>query len=221
MKRSLYTVAALATTFAVGTMVPARAQTSQPPSAPLPASTAAPTGTTKIAVIAFQPAVASTNEGRAAFAKIQQKFEPKQAQLKALNDQIETLKKQLQASGTSLSQDARATQLRNIDDKEKSLQRQAQDAQSDYQQEINEAFQGIAQKFATVLQDYAEKHGYGLVLDVSSQQTPVVWAAQSADISAAVIKAYNEKSGVPAPAGEPPANPTPSATTHHRTPTAH
>jgi outer membrane protein len=214
MKRSLFAVAALAATFSVGAL----AQTAQPPSAPSPASApATPTGATKIAVIAFQPAVASTNEGRAAFAKVQQKFAPKQAELKALSEQIDTLKKQLQSSGSTLSQDARATQLRTIDDKEKALQRQAQDAQQDYQQEISDAFQGIAQKFATVLQDYAESNGYGLVLDVSSQQTPVVWASQGADITAAVIKAYNDKSGVAAPAAPAAAPKAPAATTHHHT----
>jgi outer membrane protein len=72
MKRSLFAVAAMAATFAVGAMAPAHAQTSQPPSAPAPeSSSAAPTGATKIAIIAFQPAVASTNEGRAAFEKVE------------------------------------------------------------------------------------------------------------------------------------------------------
>lgn len=212
MNRSIFAVAALATTFAAGAV----AQTNQPPSAPLPASAgqaAAPTGATKIAVIAFQPAVASTNEGRQAFQKIQQRFQPKQAELKALNDQIDTLKKQLQTSGASLSQDARATQLRTIDDKEKSLQREAQDAQSDFQQAMQESYQTLAQKFYPVLQDYARRHGYGVVFDTSSQQTPVVWASQSADITAAVIREYNQKSGVAAP--------TAATAPRHRTTTAH
>lgn len=197
MKRSLLAVAALAATFTFGAM----AQTSQPPSAPSPESSAPPTGATKIAVIAFQPAVASTNEGRAAFEAVQQKFAPKQAELKALSEQIDTLKKDLQANGSTLSQDARATQLRTIDDKEKSLQRQAQEAQSDYQSAVNDAFQGLAQKFYAVLQEYAEAHGYGAVFDSSSQQTPIVWASKGADISAAVVAEYNRKSGVAAPAG--------------------
>jgi len=209
MKRSILAVAALATTFAAGAV----AQTSQPPSAPLPASAgaAAPTGATKVAVIAFQPAVASTNEGRQAFAKIQQRFQPKQTELKAMNDQIDTLKKQLQTAGASLSQDARATQLRTIDDKEKALQREAQDAQSDFRQAMTESYQTLAQKFYPILQDYAKRHGYGIVFDTSSQQTPVVWASKGADISAAVIREYNERSGVAAPA----------TTTTHGTTTRH
>lgn len=218
MKRSIFAVAALATTFAAGAVAHASQQSSQPPSAPSPASASGatqPTGATKIAVIAFQPAVASTNEGRQAFQKIQQRFQPKQAELKALNDQINTLKKQLQDSGASLSQSARATQLQTIDDKEKTLQREAQDAQGDFQQAMQESYQTLAQKFYPVLQDYAQRHGYGIVIDTSSQQTPVVWASKSADITAAVIREYNERSGIAAPAS------TSTHTTTHRHTTAH
>lgn len=219
MKRSFFVVAAMAATFTVG----AGAQTSQPPSAPAPTSatpSAPPTGATKIAVIAFQPAVASTNEGRAAFAKIQQRFQPKQTELKGLSDQIDALKKQLQADGSTLNPDERASRLRTIDDKEKSLQRQAQDAQSDFQQAMSEAYQSIAQKFYAVLQDYCTANGYGAVLDMSSQQTPVVWASKAADISEAVVLEYNQKSGVPAPAAGA-AKPAAPAATHHRAPAAH
>jgi outer membrane protein len=39
-----------------------------------------------------------------------------------------------------------------------------------------------------------------LVLDVSQQQSPVLWAQQSSDITKQLIAAYNQKSGVPTPA---------------------
>lgn len=218
MKRSFLTVAAMAASFTFAAVAQGT-----PPAAPSPTATSpAPTGATKIAVIAFQPAVASTNEGRQALAAVQQKFAPKQAQLKAESDQIDTLKKQLQAAGSTLSQDERATRLRTIDDKEKSLQRQAQDAQSDYQSAMNEAFQGLLQKFFTVLQDYATTNGYGVVLDASSQQTPIVWASKKTDITQAVVAEYNQKSGVAAPAN-PGTSASPHGTTthHHAAPTSH
>ena len=140
--------------------------------------------------------------------------QPKQTELKGLSDQIDTLKKQLQADGSTLSPDERASRLRTIDDKEKSLQREAQDAQSDFQQAMSEAYQGIAQKFYAVLQDYCQANGYGAVFDMSSQQTPVVWASKGADISEAVVQEYNQKSGVAAPAGAA-AAPSHLRRTHH------
>jgi outer membrane protein len=38
-----------------------------------------------------------------------------------------------------------------------------------------------------------------MVIDVSTQQSPVLWAAQSVDITKPIIEAYNQESGVPAP----------------------
>jgi outer membrane protein len=179
---------------ASGLALTAAAQT---PSAPDAA--AAPAGPAKIAVIAFQVAVAQTNEGQRSFADLQRKYQPKQAQLKALNDEIETLTKQLQAQGDKLSEPERAARAKTIDDKKKQLDRSAEDAQNDMQGEMQELYGALASKVYDVLNDYVKKNGYTLVLDFSQQQNPVLYAADSTNITKAIIDAYNVKSGVPAP----------------------
>jgi outer membrane protein len=171
------------------------------PSAPVPASAAAPTGPVKIAIIQFQQAVGATNEGQRDFAELRKKFEPKQSQLKTQSDEIDSLKKQLQTQSTTLSDSARAALTKQIDDKTKSLQRSAEDAQNDFQTEMGETYQKLAEKVYQVVQTYAASGGYTLVLDASAQQSPVLWANQGTDISQAVVEAYNTKSGVPAQAG--------------------
>ncbi|HTD55971.1 MAG TPA: hypothetical protein VK670_11355, partial [Silvibacterium sp.] len=57
---------------------------------------------------------------------------------------------------------------------------------------------------------YAQQHGYTLVLDVAQQQTPVLYAVDSTNITKPIIDAYNTKSGVPAPpaSAQPAAPPT-------------
>jgi outer membrane protein len=190
MKRSL----ALALTLASGLALTAAAQT---PSAPDAA--AAPAGPAKIAVIAFQVAVAQTNEGQRSFADLQRKYQPKQVQLKALNDEIESLTKQLQAQGDKLSEPERAARAKTIDDKKKQLDRSAEDAQNDMQNEMQELYGALASKVYDVLNDYVKKNSYTLVLDFSQQQNPVLYAADSTNITKAIIDAYNVKSGVPAP----------------------
>jgi outer membrane protein len=50
-----------------------------------------------------------------------------------------------------------------------------------------------------VLQSYAELKGYTIVLDVSSQQQPVLYFATATNITKDIIDAYNTKSGIPAP----------------------
>ena len=200
MKPSLRVITALAATLATGTMAYAlQPATGAAASTATPAATA-PAGPSKVAIIAFQAAVAQTNEGQQDFADVQKKFTPQQTQLKAQAAEIDTLKKKLQTDGSTLSQEERATRLKAIDSKEKELQKTAQTAQGAFQKEMGDAYQKIAQKFYSVLHDFCTKNGYTVVLDISAQQSPVVYADPSADITPAVIAAYNVKSGVPAPA---------------------
>ncbi len=204
---------ALVMTLASGLTLNAVAQA---PSASTPAaapSASAPAGPAKIAVIAFQVAVAQTNEGQRNFADLQKKYEPKRQQLKALSDEIDGLKKQLQTQGDKLTEAERATRTHTIDDKEKQLQRAAEDAQNDMQQEMQEMYNTLASKVYDVLNDYVKQHGYTLVLDFSQQQSPVLYAAESSNITKDIIQAYNVKSGVPAPPAEPTVSaPAPSPT---------
>jgi outer membrane protein len=187
----------------------------EPPSAPGAALSAAPAGPTKIAVIQFEAVVGQTNEGQRAFAELNAKFQPKQQQIKSASDEVDTLKKDLQTSGDKLSEAERASRTRTLDEKEKTLQRNVEDARNDFSGEMNEKFSGIAQKVAGVMTQYAQQNGYTLILDAGSQQqqqSPILWAAESTNISEAVLQAYNKQSGVPAPpAGA--AVPRPAATT--------
>ena len=151
----------------------------------------------KIAIIAFQQAVAATNEGQRNFAQLRTKFEPKQAALKAQSDEIDSLKKQLQDAGANLSEPERDSRLRTIDEKTKSLQRTAEDAQNEASGAMNDMYQQLAQKVYAVLDAYSNQNKFTIVLDTSAQQTPVLWANQGSDITKAVVDAYNAKSGVP------------------------
>lgn len=206
MKRTL----ALASLLASGLSLNAVAQT---PAAPAPSTAAAPAAVTpipaKVAVIAFQVAVAQTNEGQRNFSDVQKKFEPKRAELKTMNDEIENLKKQLQAQGDKLSPAESAARTKTIDEKTKSLQRQAEDAQNDFQTEVQDMYNSLASKVFEVVDAYAKQKGFTLVLDASNQQSNILWAAESTNITQPVIAAYNAKSGVPAPPAGPPSAPAP------------
>jgi outer membrane protein len=203
MSRSLSLVCLLVSGLSLSAVAQAGAAA---PGAANPASSAPSTSAAKIAVINFQGAVAQTNEGQRNFSELQKKFDPKRTALKTESDEVDSLKKQLQASGDKLSDAERQTRLKTIDDKEKALQRSAEDAQNDFQQEMQETYQQLAEKVYGVLQSYAQQNGYSVVLDAaaSQQQAPtVLWANQGTDITRAVIEAYNTKSGIPAPANVP------------------
>src|ERR1019366_6590511 len=160
MKRNF----ALAVLLASGLALNAAAQTPAP--APAAAAPVAPTPIpAKAAIIAFQVAVAQTNEGQRNFADIQSKFEPKRDQIKTLGEEIDNLKKQLQAQGDKLSPAEAASRTKAIDDKTKQAQRIGEDAQNDYQQAIQEMYNTLASKVIDVVDSYAKEQGYTLVLD--------------------------------------------------------
>jgi outer membrane protein len=164
------------------------------------ANPATPSATTRIGIINIQNAIVLTNEGRRDFDALQKKFEPTQSTLNNLNQEIDNLKKQLQTQGDKLNEQSRADMVKSIETKQKTLQRQAEDAQADFQAQQNEIANRIGGKLLEVLDKYAKQGGYSVILDVSSQQSPVLWAAQTTDVTQDIVNTYNAQSGVAAPA---------------------
>jgi outer membrane protein len=190
--------------------VAALAQAGNPdplPAAPSSAGSAAttdasaPTGTGRVGTINIEQAIFASNEGQRDFQALEKKLEPKQTELKNMNDEVESLKKQLSDGGAKLNEDSRATLVKQIEQKQKSLERSVQDARDDAQAQQNEIAQRILQKMAPIIVKYAGDKNYGMIIDTSNPwpQGPVLWAGPSVDITKVIVDAYNVQSGVPAP----------------------
>lgn len=174
----------------------APAQTSRPPqSSPAPAPSP-----TKVGIINIELAIVGSNEGQREFANLQKRFEPKQNELQALNKEVEDLKKQLSTQGDKLNEEARANLVKSIEQKQKTLQRSAEDAQNDFQSQQKDLANQIGRKLLQTLDKFAKNNGYSVILDVSNPQSPVLWAGDSVDLTKEVVEAYNAESGVPPPA---------------------
>jgi Skp family chaperone for outer membrane proteins len=206
--------------------IAATAQATSAPEAPAaaiapaaPAHVAPQAYPAKIALIAFQQAVINTNEGQSVMATIRAKFEPKQAELEALNAEIEKLKKELQAAPATTTEAERSTRMKSLDSKQKQLEQGTQTASAAYQADLQEAYGKVAEKVHKTLLDYVQTNGYTILFDVSNEQSPVIWTQKdpSADITMAVIDAYNTASGVAAPVPHAPAaaKSKPATTTPH------
>ena len=148
--------------------------------------------------------IANTEQGKREFDAMQKKYEPAQAELKKSNDEIDTLKKQLDASRSVLSPGELAQRGKALQDKEGVFQRKYEKWQSDLAAEQNVVGTRIWQKVLPVLVEYAVKgKGYTVIVDVSGPNSPVLWASAKNDITQAVIDAYNAKQAGNA-AGPPP-----------------
>lgn len=196
--RILLTTAFSLSLVAVAQTKPAAAAGADP--TPAPAVTNA-TGT-KIGTINIEQAIFATNEGQRDFEVLRKKLEPKDNELKGMNDEVDGLKKQLQTQGDKLNDESRQTLVKQVEQKQKSLERAVQDARDDAQNQQNEIAQKILQKMAPLLVKYAGDNGFGVIMDTSNPwpNGPVLWAGPSVDITKAVVDAYNAQSGVPAPA---------------------
>lgn len=178
------------------------------------APASAPAGN-KVAIVNIQDAIANTNEGKKELEALQQRFTPKQSELKTQNDEVENMKKQLQAQGDKLSDDERTNRVKSIEVKQKALQRNFEDAQNEFQQAEQEVVNRLGKKMLDVLEKYAKSNGYAMVLDVSNPQTPVLYASPAANITKELVEAYNAEVPVSAPATKPGASnpPRPGGTT--------
>lgn len=186
----------LSTLFSSAALAQAAAAPANAPSATAPA---------KIGIVSIQDAILATNEGKKETEALNQRFSPKQAELKTMNDEVENLKKQLQTQGDKLSDEEKNTRVRTLETKQKTLQRSFEDAQNEYQQASQEMVNRIGSKMLTVLEKYAKANGYSVILDVSNPQTPVLWASQGSNITKELVDAYNAESPVAAPTAPKPA----------------
>jgi len=220
MNRTLVLATLLASGLATTTLV---AQTAPAAAAPAPAA-AAPAAPAppqaipaKVAIIAFEQVAGGTNEGQKLVADLRKKYEPKNTELQNRANELDSLKKQLQALPPATPDEERAKRMKDIDSKDKRLQQDAQDLQQEEQGDFQDGFSKLMQKVGPVAVKYASDNGFTLLLNTGSgQELPtVLWWNQSTDISQAVVNAYNVSSGIAAP---PPSAPSP--TVHRTTPPA-
>ena len=171
----------------------------QTPATPAPAAA----GPTKIGIISVQGAIVGTKDGQKASQELETKFGPRKKEMDTRNNELVQLEEQLRKGGSVMSEDKRNQMQRDIDEKKKRLERDAQDAQEELNQEQQRLLQNLGQRIYAVIEKYAKDNAYTLILDVSSQNTPVLYATSSTDITQDIIALYDKSSANGGPASTP------------------
>lgn len=146
----------------------------------------------KVAVINVQSALVSTKDGQKAAGEIQARFTPKKAEFEKRQTEIGQLQDQLNRGRNTLSDEARQNLVRDIDQKTKALNRDTEDAQTELNQEEQKIMGELLGRLMQVVNKYAKDNGYVLVLDVSSQQTPVMYASNTIEITKEIVELYDK-----------------------------
>jgi outer membrane protein len=172
---------------------------------------AAPAG--KVGILNIRGAIGNTAEGKQAQAELQSQFAPRQGEIENMNKQISDLQQRLQAGAGKLSPDEE-NRLRAQGTR---LAAQLERKQTEYQEDVNAALgevqDRIGRKMVDVLDRYARENGYSVILDTSAQNTPILYASPAIEVTADIVRLYDQAYPIKSGAGAQPkpATPKPAA----------
>ena len=166
---------------------------------------------TKVGIINIQSAIVGTKEGQKAANDMQARFMPKKTELDKKQGEIAELQDKLNKGRNTLSEEARQSLMREIDAKTKAFTRSTEDAQAEVDQEQQKVMNELGGKILAVIDKYARENGFSIILDVSSPQTPVLFASSNIDITKEIVDLFDKNI---------PIMTSPAATTAPRAPAA-
>lgn len=179
-------------------------------------STGAP-APSKVGTISLQAAIVNTAEGKQASAELQTQFAARSTELQNLQKQIKDIQAKLQSRQQVLSEGESGRLQREAERLTGTLQRKQQYFQEDLNAAQQDMMNNIGPKLADVLSKYSKENGYSVILDTSSQQTPVVYGAPQVDVTEEITKLYDQShpaksTPTTTPKATPPKSPTPRPT---------
>lgn len=154
-------------------------------------STGAP-APSKVGTISLQAAIVNTAEGKQASAELQTQFAARSTELQNLQKQIKDIQAKLQSRQQVLSEGESGRLQREAERLTGTLQRKQQYFQEDLNAAQQNMMNNIGPKLADVLSKYSKENGYSVILDTSSQQTPVVYGAPQVDVTEEITKLYDQ-----------------------------
>jgi Skp family chaperone for outer membrane proteins len=186
-------IAAFAFT-AIIALSPVPAQTRRAPNQPAAAPAGGPIPDSKIAVI-YSADFTAEKTGIAKFGALvnalNKEFEVRKKEIDALQQKTQQLNDEIEK--TRPVADPKQTQLKmeQLAQLKRDFQRKSEDAQAAYDKRQQEIFQPLQDDIGKALEAYAKAHAINLVIDGS--RVPVVYAADSLDITRAFIDEFNSK----------------------------
>jgi Skp family chaperone for outer membrane proteins len=191
--RSFAAVALLSTVAAVSASAQTKpaAPTTTPP-ATQQAAVAVPDS--KMAMI-YSDAFLDPKNGIARFnsllSTLNREFAPRQTDLQNMQTRINTLTKEINDTQTVAAPEAIRTKRDQLEQLNTEFKRKAEDAEAAYNKRRQDIFLPLQQDIGKALETFAKARGITVIVDGS--QVPVVYAADSIDITRAFINEFNSK----------------------------
>ena len=189
------------------------AQPTPTPTATAPAATAPATvqlPMSKMAII-YTDLFLDQKTGIAKFnsvvTKLNGEFQKTKDELTQMQTRAQTLESEINKvreapEGAPVDQRALQAKIDQLDQLKKEIQRKGEDAQAAYNRRRQELFTPLQDEIGKALEAFAKARGINVILD--GTQVPLLYAADSIDITRAFINEFNSKNPVTATTATPP-----------------
>jgi Skp family chaperone for outer membrane proteins len=170
-----------------------------------PAQSTAAIPESKIALI-YSDAFLDAKTGIARFSTLvstlNREFQPRQTELQSLQQKITALTDDITKTAPVAEPRTTQTKQDQLDQLKKDFQRKGEDAQVAYDRRRKEIFTPLQDDIGKALEAYAKSHNINVIIDGS--QVPLVYAADTLDITRAFINDFNSKNPATAAVTTPP-----------------
>lgn len=132
---------------------------------------------------------------------LNREFQPRQAELQGLQTKINTLTKEIEDTQSVADPNAIRQKRDQLTQMSTEFKRKGEDAEAAYAKRRQEIFLPLQQDIGKALEAFAKARGITVIVDGS--QVPVVYAADSIDITRAFINDFNSKNPATASVTQP------------------
>jgi Skp family chaperone for outer membrane proteins len=183
---------------------PALAQ-QKPAAQPAPAQSTATVPESKIALI-YSDAFLDDKTGIAKFSvllnTLNREFQPRQTELQGLQTKIQQTSEEIDKTRTVADPKTIQQKVDQVEAWKVEFKRKGEDAQGAYDRRRKEMFLPLQEAIGKALETFAKQRGINVIIDGS--QVPVVYAADSIDVTRAFINEFNGKNPATASVTTPP-----------------
>ena len=145
----------------------------------------------KTGIAKFNSVITKLN---AEFVGLKNEIQGMQTRAQTLEDEIGKL--QNAPAGTPIDQRSLQAKIDQLEQLKKDLQRKSEDAQASYTRRRQELFGPLQDEIGKALEAFAKARGINVIIDAA--QVPLLYAADSIDITRAFITDFNSKNPVTA-----------------------
>ncbi|MBI4445651.1 MAG: OmpH family outer membrane protein [Acidobacteria bacterium] len=138
-----------------------------------------------------------TEEGKKEIGTVEQFMSEKQKEFESKGTELEKLREQFINQQRTLNPETRNEMQRNIEERDKEIKRFQEDTQLEINRRRDALLEKMSEKIQRIITEFAEKNKFSIIF-LRDQSQPYV--AASLDVTQEIIKIYNERYPLAAPA---------------------